>query len=272
MCFNSFSLFVLWCRCVILMYSSLVVEEFQMLFPSMLLMLGELFSTILITTISVCMPLTLCLCSSVINESVKSSSLAFGVRLDPGVRPTSPLNLIINKNFNGDTALNSYYLFSNPSQYSLFSFPPRAPFRILRKLLFSKWYSWEYAVLPGAFENCPSCPSWRETLKFLWFLPRRIIPFAIQLDVSRFSRVKNIVRSSDWLELIYIWKFTTQLFIEYIWSIHMIKESEGFAEMTPYFPPAKVTSGENFHFFASSVWQLIFTPCIVWLKSYPVSW
>ena len=98
-----------------------------MLFPSMLLMLGELFSTILITTISVCMPLTLCLCSSVINESVKSSSLAFGVRLDPGVRPTSPLNLIINKNFNGDTALNSYCLFSNPSQYSLFSFPPPPP-------------------------------------------------------------------------------------------------------------------------------------------------
>ena len=150
--------------------------------------------------------------------------------------------------------------------------PPRPPSRILRKLLFSKWYSSEYAVLPGAFENCPSCPSWRETLKFLWFLPRRIIPFAIQLDVSLFSRVKNIVRSSDWLELIYIWKFTTQLFIEYIWSIHMIKESEGFAEMIPYFPPAKVTSGENFHFFASSVWQLIFTPCIVWLKSYPVSW
>ena len=109
------------------MYSSLVVEKFQMLFPSMLLMLGELFSTILITTISVCMPLTLCLCSSVINESVKSSSLAFGVRLDPGVRPTSPLNLIINKNFNGDTALNSYCLFSNPSQYSLFSFPPPTP-------------------------------------------------------------------------------------------------------------------------------------------------
>ena len=252
------------------MYSSLVVEEFQMLFPSMLLMLGELFSTILITTISVCMPLTLCLCSSVINESVKSSSLAFGVRLDPGVRPTSPLNLIINKNFNGDTALNSYCLFSNPSQYSLFSFPP--PSQILRKLLFSKWYPWEYAVLPGAFENCPSCPSWRETLKFLWFLPRRIIPFAIQLDVSLFSRMKNIVRSSDWLKLIYIWKFTTQLFIEYIWSIHMIKESEGFAEMIPYFPPAKVTSCENFHFFASSVWQLIFTLCVVWLKSYPVSW
>ena len=109
------------------MYSSLVVEEFQMLFPSMLLMLGELFSTILITTISVCMALTLCLCSSVINESVKSSSLAFGVRLDPGVRPTSPLNLIINKNFNGDTALNSYCLFSNPSQYSLFSPPPPPP-------------------------------------------------------------------------------------------------------------------------------------------------
>ena len=74
-----------------------------MLFPSLLLMLGELFSTI-----SVCMSLTLCLCSSVINESVKSSSLGFGVRLDPGVRPTSPLNLIINKNFHSDTALNSY--------------------------------------------------------------------------------------------------------------------------------------------------------------------
>ena len=101
-------LFFFWCRCVILMYSSLVVEEFQMLFPSMLLMLGELFSTILITTIAVCMSLTLCLCSSVINESVKSSSLGFGVRFDPGVRPTSPLNLIINKNFNSDTALNSY--------------------------------------------------------------------------------------------------------------------------------------------------------------------
>ena len=84
------------------MYSSLVVEEFQMLFPSLLLMLGEMFSTI-----SVCMSLTLCLCSSVINESVKSSSLGFGVRLDPGVRPTSPLNLIINKNFHSDTALNS---------------------------------------------------------------------------------------------------------------------------------------------------------------------
>ena len=104
------------------------------------------------------------------------------------------------------------------------------------------------------------------------FLTCEKIPFAILLDVSFFSRVKNIVRSSDWLELIYIWKFTTQLFIEYIWSIHMIKESEGFAEMIPYFPPAKVTGGENFHFFATSVWQLIFTLCIVWLKSYPVSW
>ena len=58
--------------------------------------------------IDVRMSLTLCLCSSVINGSLKSSSLGFGVRLDPGVRPTSPLNLIINKNFNSDTALNSY--------------------------------------------------------------------------------------------------------------------------------------------------------------------
>ena len=114
--FNRFLFFFLWCRCVIFMYSCLVVEEFQMLFPSLLLMLGELFSTI-----SVCMSLTLCLCSSVINESVKSSSLGFGVRLDPGVRPTSPLNLIINKNFHSDTALNSYWLFSNPKQYSLFA-------------------------------------------------------------------------------------------------------------------------------------------------------
>ena len=80
-------------------------------------------------------------------------------------------------------------------------------------------------------------------------------------------------RSLLWLARTHLHiKFTTQLFIEYIWSIHMIKESEGFAEMIPYFPPAKVTSCENFHFFASSVWQLIFTLCVVWLKSYPVSW
>jgi len=182
--FIRFLFFFLWCRRVILMYSSLVVEEFQMLFPSMLLMLGELFSTILITTIAVCMSLTLCLCSSVINELVKSSSLGFGVRLDPGVRPTSPLNLIINKNFNSDTALNSYWLFSNPSQYSLFALPP--PPRILRKLLFSKWYSWEYAVLPGAFENSPSCPSWRETLKFPWFLLGRITFSHVKKYRSRF--------------------------------------------------------------------------------------
>ena len=35
------------------------------------------------------------------------------------------------------------------------------------------------------------------------------------LDVSFFSRVKSIVHSSDWLELICVSKFTTQLFGEY---------------------------------------------------------
>ena len=35
------------------------------------------------------------------------------------------------------------------------------------------------------------------------------------LDVSFFSRVKTIVHSSDWLELICVSKFTTQLFGEY---------------------------------------------------------
>ena len=35
------------------------------------------------------------------------------------------------------------------------------------------------------------------------------------LDVSFFSHVKTIVHSSDWLELICVSKFTTQLFCEY---------------------------------------------------------
>ena len=57
---------------------------------------------------------------------------------------------------------------------------------------------------------------WRETHTPLWLLIGRIIfltrektSFAILLDVSFFSRVKTIVRSSDWLELICVRKFTT---------------------------------------------------------------
>ena len=120
------------------------------------------------------MSLTLCLCSSVINGSLKSSSLGFGVRLDPGVRPTSPLNLIINKNFNSDTALNSYWLISNPPQYSLFALPPPHPLNFvshcfqndtLGKIQSSQEHSKTVLhLLP-----------WRETLKFLWFLLGRII-------------------------------------------------------------------------------------------------
>ena len=56
---------------------------------------------------------------------------------------------------------------------------------------------------------------WRETHTPLWLLIGRIIfltreetSFAILIG-RIFSRVKTIVRSSDWLELICIRKFTT---------------------------------------------------------------
>ena len=37
-----------------------------------------------------------------------------------------------------------------------------------------------------------------------------------RLDLSQFSRVKHIVRFSDWLELIFVRKFTTKLLSKYI--------------------------------------------------------
>ena len=203
------------------MYSSLVVEEFQMLFPSMLLMLGELFSTILITTIAVCMSLTLCLCSSVINESVKSSSLGFGVRFDPGVRPTSPLNLIINKNFNSDTALNSYWLLSNPPQYSLFAPPPPHPLNFAYVIVFKMILLgicspgrsiWKQSFMSFLTRNSQISVVFARTYNFLTC---EKIPLSILLDVSFLSRVKNIVRSSDWIELIY--SFSLSISGVYIW-------------------------------------------------------
>ena len=74
--------------------------------------------------------------------------------------------------------------FRIPNNTLCFPLPPAS--WILRKLLFSKWYSWKYAVLTGAFENSPSRPSWRETLKFLWFL----------FNVSFSHMWKNTVRNS----------------------------------------------------------------------------
>ena len=57
---------------------------------------------------------------------------------------------------------------------------------------------------------------WRETHTPLWLLIGRIIfltrektSFAILIGRIIFSRVKTIVRSSDWLELICVRKFTT---------------------------------------------------------------
>ena len=62
----------------------------------------------------------------------------------------------------------------------------------------------------------------RETHTPLWLLIGRIIFLTREkhrsrfwLDVSFFSRVKTIVRSSDWLELICVRKFATSLFGEY---------------------------------------------------------
>ena len=63
---------------------------------------------------------------------------------------------------------------------------------------------------------------WRETETPLWlligriiFLPREKTSFAILIGRIIFARVKTIVRSSDWLELICVRKFTTWLFGEY---------------------------------------------------------
>ena len=57
---------------------------------------------------------------------------------------------------------------------------------------------------------------WRETQTPLWlligriiFLPREKTSFAILIGRIIFARVKTIVRSSDWLELICVRKFTT---------------------------------------------------------------
>ena len=62
----------------------------------------------------------------------------------------------------------------------------------------------------------------RETHTPLWLLIGRIIfltrektSFAILIGRIIFSRVKTIVRSSDWLELICVRKFATSLFGEY---------------------------------------------------------
>ena len=63
---------------------------------------------------------------------------------------------------------------------------------------------------------------WRETHIPLWLLIGRIIFLTIEKKIFRdydwtfqffFSRVKNIVRSSDWLELICVWRF----FISFQW-------------------------------------------------------
>ena len=47
------------------------------------------------------------------------------------------------------------------------------------------------------------------------FLTCEKTPFAILIGRINFSRVKTIVHSSDWLELMWVPKFTTQLFGEY---------------------------------------------------------
>ena len=63
---------------------------------------------------------------------------------------------------------------------------------------------------------------WRDTHTPLWLLIGRIIfltfektSFAILIGRIIFFHVKTIVYSSDWLELVYVSKFTTQLFGEY---------------------------------------------------------
>ena len=59
---------------------------------------------------------------------------------------------------------------------------------------------------------------WRETHTPLWLMIGRIIHVKITssrflLDVSSFSRVETIALSSDWLEIICDWKFTTYLWV-----------------------------------------------------------
>ena len=65
---------------------------------------------------------------------------------------------------------------------------------------------------------------WRKTHTPLWLLIGRIIfltlektSFAIVIGLFFFFvRVKNIVRSSDWLELICVWGFVIYIFSEYV--------------------------------------------------------
>ena len=70
-------------------------------------------------------------------------------------------------------------------------------------------------VRSGAASFKKRWESWRETHTPLWLLIGRIFltrekrSFAILIGLIIFSRVKTIVRSSDWLELICVRKFTT---------------------------------------------------------------
>ena len=81
----------------------------------------------------------------------------------------------------------------------------------------------------------------RETHPPLWLLIGRInINFFIcgkqkaqyfrsRLDLLQFFRVKNIVGFSDWLELIFVRKFTTKLLSEYI-SVYIKQILKQFCE------------------------------------------
>lgn len=50
------------------------------------------------------------------------------------------------------------------------------------------------------------------------------------LDVCFLSNMKNIARSSDWLELICVWKITTKLFSEYISLCNYIMKKKNYRQ------------------------------------------